>query len=275
VFGPALREARLKKGWSQARLARESGVSRNHIAAIEKGANTSLETVRKLAALLDLREVPYGEEGDLVDVAATAQRRKVLVRARSLISRISRDVTELESVLYERAAAGQQDDWVADLERRLLRLDPAQRSAFFDRLPALAERGADAARAPSLLLSRSTPGDALKLPGPRGFRAVDFSYPAMDQRSSRWKATVVSESMGDVLPRGVEIVLDPAQTPTTGSLVAAYSSSTGSVIGFAARGEAGQPRLVRTNAPAVNLSTDRFIIYATALLNDVWEGMVS
>lgn len=61
MLGDVVREARIKKGLTQARLARLAGVSRRHLAALEKGANVSVAVLRKVAAVLDLEEIHLGD----------------------------------------------------------------------------------------------------------------------------------------------------------------------------------------------------------------------
>lgn len=51
--GDTVRTLRLRKGWSQARLAAELGTSQSHIARIERGTeNLTIETCRKLSRAL-------------------------------------------------------------------------------------------------------------------------------------------------------------------------------------------------------------------------------
>ena len=61
MLGQSVREARLKKGLTQARLAKMAGVSRRHLAALEKGANVSIGILQRVAAVLELKEIPIGE----------------------------------------------------------------------------------------------------------------------------------------------------------------------------------------------------------------------
>jgi SOS-response transcriptional repressor LexA len=61
MLGQSVREARLKKGFTQARLAKMAGVSRRHLAALEKGANVSVSILQRVAAVLELTEIPLGE----------------------------------------------------------------------------------------------------------------------------------------------------------------------------------------------------------------------
>lgn len=60
MLGDTVREARIRKGLTQARLARLAGVSRRHLAALEKGANVSVLVLRKVASVLDLAEINLG-----------------------------------------------------------------------------------------------------------------------------------------------------------------------------------------------------------------------
>ncbi len=60
MLGETIRSARIKKGLTQAKLARLAGVSRRHLAALEKGANVSVAVVKKVASVLDLTEINLG-----------------------------------------------------------------------------------------------------------------------------------------------------------------------------------------------------------------------
>ena len=61
MLGQTIRAARIKKGLTQARLARLAGVSRRHLAALEKGANVSVLVLKKVAAVLELTEIDLGD----------------------------------------------------------------------------------------------------------------------------------------------------------------------------------------------------------------------
>ena len=61
MLGDTVREARIKKGLTQARLAKLAGVSRRHLAALEKGANVSVNILQRVAAVLDLTEIHLGD----------------------------------------------------------------------------------------------------------------------------------------------------------------------------------------------------------------------
>src|SRR5438105_9514448 len=60
MLGETVRTNRIKKGLTQARLARLAGVSRRHLAALEKGANVSVSVVKKVASVLELTEIHLG-----------------------------------------------------------------------------------------------------------------------------------------------------------------------------------------------------------------------
>jgi transcriptional regulator with XRE-family HTH domain len=60
MLGETIRASRIKKGLTQARLARLAGVSRRHLAALEKGANVSVLVLKKVAFVLDLTEIDLG-----------------------------------------------------------------------------------------------------------------------------------------------------------------------------------------------------------------------
>lgn len=60
TLGETIKTARQERKWSQEELASRSGVSRNHVAGVEKGNNISIELLEKIAAALDLRELPLG-----------------------------------------------------------------------------------------------------------------------------------------------------------------------------------------------------------------------
>lgn len=69
-----VRTLRLRKGWSQTRLAKVLGTSQSHVARIEKGTeNLMIDTCRKLARALDI---------DLNTLDRALKRREVIARAR-------------------------------------------------------------------------------------------------------------------------------------------------------------------------------------------------
>ena len=60
MLGETVRSTRIRRGLTQAKLARLAGVSRRHLAALEKGANVSISVLRKVAAVLELTEIDVG-----------------------------------------------------------------------------------------------------------------------------------------------------------------------------------------------------------------------
>ena len=61
MLGETIKEARIRKGLTQARLAKMAGVSRRHLAALEKGANVSVSILQRVAAVLELTEISLGQ----------------------------------------------------------------------------------------------------------------------------------------------------------------------------------------------------------------------
>ncbi len=62
MLGDTVREARIRKNLTQARLAKLAGVSRRHLAALEKGANVSVNILQRVAAVLELSEIHIGDD---------------------------------------------------------------------------------------------------------------------------------------------------------------------------------------------------------------------
>lgn len=60
MLGETIKEARIRKGLTQARLAKMAGVSRRHLAALEKGANVSVSILQRVATVLELAEINLG-----------------------------------------------------------------------------------------------------------------------------------------------------------------------------------------------------------------------
>ncbi len=60
MLGDTVRTTRIRRGLTQAKLARLAGVSRRHLAALEKGANISINVLTKVALVLDLTEIDLG-----------------------------------------------------------------------------------------------------------------------------------------------------------------------------------------------------------------------
>ena len=63
-FGDKIKFFRLKKGWSQEKLALEAGIDRTYLPSIEKGErNVSITVVEKLAIALGVEIREFFEEG--------------------------------------------------------------------------------------------------------------------------------------------------------------------------------------------------------------------
>jgi len=115
MLGDTVREARIKKGLTQARLAKLAGVSRRHLAALEKGANVSVSILQRVAGVLELAEIQIGDlslrHGDdehrsvnmpllsdtIREARAEAERAQaILVRAEGLLGGNSSGTVEVE-----------------------------------------------------------------------------------------------------------------------------------------------------------------------------------
>lgn len=75
--GDTVRTLRLRKGWSQTRLAEALATSQSHIARIERGTeNLTIQTCRKLAAALglDLNALNQALERQEANITARMQR---------------------------------------------------------------------------------------------------------------------------------------------------------------------------------------------------------
>jgi transcriptional regulator with XRE-family HTH domain len=76
MLGRTIREARLERSLTQDELAREAGVSRQHLSAVEKdAASVSVEVLGRIARALKLKQIKIGEvelipEEDSVDLVA-------------------------------------------------------------------------------------------------------------------------------------------------------------------------------------------------------------
>ena len=105
MLGDTIRAQRIRKGLTQAKLARLATVSRRHLAALEKGANVSIAVLKKVASVLDLNEINLGSvtlqtgQTDLTKVniplladtlrearAAAAHHESLLARAETILS---------------------------------------------------------------------------------------------------------------------------------------------------------------------------------------------
>jgi transcriptional regulator with XRE-family HTH domain len=62
MLGDIVKEARTKQGLTQTRLAELADISRRHLAALEKGANVSVDILERVSAVLNLQvEIQPGE----------------------------------------------------------------------------------------------------------------------------------------------------------------------------------------------------------------------
>jgi SOS-response transcriptional repressor LexA/DNA-binding Xre family transcriptional regulator len=72
MLGETVRHARQSKGLTQGELAERAGLSRNYVVALEKGANVTLDVVKRVARALGLQQVAVGEGIELIVPPGTA-----------------------------------------------------------------------------------------------------------------------------------------------------------------------------------------------------------
>jgi transcriptional regulator with XRE-family HTH domain len=113
MLGDTVRTTRIRRGLTQAKLARLAGVSRRHLAALEKGANVSIAVLRKVANVLELNEIDLGgisvrtapgaESGVNVPLLADTLReaRVDALRAQTLLARAEALVGATGAVIAE------------------------------------------------------------------------------------------------------------------------------------------------------------------------------
>jgi transcriptional regulator with XRE-family HTH domain len=73
TLGLFVREARRRKGLTQASAAKRAGVSRRHYASLESGANVTLGVLKKVAPILEITEIPLGGNLKVVEVSAAME----------------------------------------------------------------------------------------------------------------------------------------------------------------------------------------------------------
>jgi transcriptional regulator with XRE-family HTH domain len=132
MLGDTVRQERIRKGLTQARLAKLAGVSRRHLAALEKGANVSVSILQRVSAVLELTEIRIGD----LHLRATAADRGINVplltdtirEARADAERAQATLARVETLL----GAGNDSNVVAMFPRmppRLVDMPEAEGSA--------------------------------------------------------------------------------------------------------------------------------------------------
>jgi transcriptional regulator with XRE-family HTH domain len=124
MLGDVVRETRIKRGLTQARLARLAGVSRRHLAALEKGANVSVAVLRKVAAVLDLQEIQLGDLSLRSTGGKDSSKPANLALLGDAIREARADAERAQAIL------GRAEDIIAGKPER-----PATASVKFPRLP--------------------------------------------------------------------------------------------------------------------------------------------
>lgn len=110
MLGDTVREARIRKGLTQQRLAKLAGVSRRHLAALEKGANVSINILQRVAQVLELTEIQIGD----LSLRSSDQQRGVnmplltdtIREARAEAERAQEILARAETMLHATAGLG-------------------------------------------------------------------------------------------------------------------------------------------------------------------------
>jgi len=130
MLGETVREARIKKNFTQARLAKLAGVSRRHLAALEKGANVSISILQRVAAVLELTEINLGDlslrAGDKAPTVNLPLLSDTIREARAEAVRAQAILARAEDLLgHERVTSGAMEARFPQLPVRLLRVPRA------------------------------------------------------------------------------------------------------------------------------------------------------
>ncbi len=97
-YGMTIRESRVRQGLSQKRLSDLAGISRRHLAALEKGANISVEVLKAVTRALGLRTIDLGDGLTIHDSPHDLTNARLLPFADE-IARQGRQVIELANNL--------------------------------------------------------------------------------------------------------------------------------------------------------------------------------
>lgn len=257
MFGDEIRAERVRRGWSQEKLAKLAGVSTRKLAQIEDSENVSLTILRRICTVLELKTVMIG--ADLV--ARTDGLPPALHR---LLGTAERAIAEMRVTIASPRQVDE-DAWGRDLEERFSRLPLAKQSLFMNRWLRV-DAGESRPRPLPEAGQYETRGlvhEPIRVPDVSSFLACDFSYPVtIDPRHV--STAVTGPSMQDILPPGTRMVIDTGTQPKAGDLVAAYVSEMGSVIGWASHFDSDRPSLVRSNADPIELWKYKHVVVGVA-----------
>jgi transcriptional regulator with XRE-family HTH domain len=104
-YGTTIREARVRQGLSQNRLSELAGISRRHLAALEKGANISVEVLKAVTRALGLTTIDLGDGLTIHDAPGDLTGARLLPFADE-IARQGQQVIELANNLRAFARPG-------------------------------------------------------------------------------------------------------------------------------------------------------------------------
>lgn len=144
LTGAALRQARTDRGITVKRLAKMSDVSRRHLAILEKGGNVSLLVLVKVAAALQMSEVPITDDLRVI-TGATGAGSALLIECADEIEAGIATFQKIAGALRENSEAmtvETEDDRLSARATRLLQtflsevksLGPAQQIERLERL---------------------------------------------------------------------------------------------------------------------------------------------
>jgi len=119
ALGIALEEMRIRRGFTQARLAKVAGVSRRHVASAMKGANISVLVLRKLLKALG--------GSVMISAATTDLTVGLLTISPDLLAAVMRDLERSISILLDvrdtiRPYAGEQTSGNSALTKKAAKL---------------------------------------------------------------------------------------------------------------------------------------------------------
>jgi transcriptional regulator with XRE-family HTH domain len=100
-YGRIIREERVRQHLSQGRLAELAGISRRHLASLEKEANVSIDLLRAVATALGITDIGLGEGLTAHSPAAAVQTGRLLRFAEGIeieARRLTSIAAELRSI---------------------------------------------------------------------------------------------------------------------------------------------------------------------------------
>ena len=177
LIASAIREARRRRSWSQARLAKAAGVSLAQVGLLEKGANVSVAFLSKVAGALDLT-VSLADASVEVDVRPGRIDAFELIRKTELLAIVVDDLRGIAT----NAVLPPLDDGEKLKDTRLV-------ERFIDRALAADESGyerlGEAIRSLSREAPLSLPGESSAMPEPTAAKAIAAPHQRRARKTER------------------------------------------------------------------------------------------